>query len=239
MAYRLLLLLYQKVRGALRGHGRLLSLLLLGILAPWLVFVEVAEDIWEDGGFTGDQAILQWLHQHETPALDRLAVGFSTVGAPEIINTIGGIIVVGLLLRRARAEALFLVLAVGGANLLNVLVKLAFGRPRPALWESIAPAKFYSFPSGHAMSSAALVVALGFLLWQSPWRWPAALVGSLFVLGVGLSRLYLGVHYPSDVLAGWVGSVGWVAVVHLLMSPHFRQLRTWWRAGWAYWRRAA
>lgn len=236
---KLVLAFYRQVRTALYGHGRMLALLLLGIMLPWVVFVEVAEGIWENGGFASDQPILEWIHRHESPALDRAAVVLSTAGAPEIMNTVAGVLVLSLLLRRCRSEALFFGLAVGGAVALNNLVKVIFGRPRPALWESIAPAKFYSFPSGHAMGTAALAAALAFLLWPTPWRWPVLLASGLFALCVGFSRLYLGVHYPSDVLAGWVGSVGWVAVLHVVFSPHLQQLRTWWRAGTAYWRRGS
>ncbi|MBC6989666.1 phosphatase PAP2 family protein [Hymenobacter sp. BT491] len=230
-----LFLFYRKVRAALRGQGPLLALLVLGIAAPWFIFVEVAEDIWESGGFIGDQPILQWLHRQESPALDKLAVALTTVGGPEVMTIIAGVIALSLLVRHYRMQALFFTLSVGGAVVLNVLAKTIFGRPRPALWVSIAPAKFYSFPSGHAMGSAALAAALAFLLWRSPWRWVVGMAGGLFALGVGLSRMYLGVHYPSDVLAGWVCSVGWVAGLHLLFSPDFHQLRTWWRAGVAYW----
>ncbi|SNC75090.1 undecaprenyl-diphosphatase [Hymenobacter gelipurpurascens] len=233
-----LLGLIQLIRRALRGHGPLIALLLLGVGAPWFIFVEVAEDIWESGGFIGDQSILEWIHHLEAPTLDTVALAFTTAGGPEVMSLLG-LALVGLLYwKRCRHEALFFALAVCGAVALNVLAKTLFGRPRPALWESIAPAKFYSFPSGHAMGSAALAAALGFLLWQSPWRWPVCILGTLFTLGVGLSRMYLGVHYPSDVLAGWVCSLGWVAGLHVLLSPDFQQLQTWWREGVAYWNRS-
>ncbi|MCC3160171.1 phosphatase PAP2 family protein [Hymenobacter sp. 15J16-1T3B] len=234
-----LFVFYQKARTALRGHGALVALLLLGIGAPWFIFVEVAEDIWESGGFIGDQAILEWIHQLESPGLDQVALTLTTAGGPEVMSVVG-VAIAGLLLwRHRRTEALFFALSVGGAVALNVLAKTIFGRPRPALWESIAPAKFYSFPSGHAMGSAALAAALGFLLWRTRGRWVVWIGGALFALGVGLSRMYLGVHYPSDVLAGWVCSVGWVVSLHVLFSPDFRQLRTWWLASRAYWRRPA
>ena len=74
--------LYELLHHLVRRHLPLLLLLLLGVVAPWFVFVEVAEDIWESGGFIGDQAILRWVHAHGSPALDRLAVGLTTVGGP-------------------------------------------------------------------------------------------------------------------------------------------------------------
>ena len=228
--------LYHSLRQALRGHGHLVAILLLGIGVPWLIFVNVAEDIWESGGFIGDQPILEWLHAQQSPALDQLALGFTRAGGPIVMSVLGLGIVGWLWWRQQTTAAWFFGLSVGGAMVLNVLAKLLFGRARPALWESIAPAKFYSFPSGHAMGSAALAAALAFLVWRTRWRWPVIGLGTLFALGVGLSRNYLGVHYPSDVLAGWFCSVGWVAALHVFFSPDLTQLRTWWRDGLAYWR---
>lgn len=101
---------------------------------------------------------------------------------------------------------------------INLLAKALLGRVRPALWVSLAPETTPSFPSGHAMGSAAVVLALGLILAHSPRRWLLWLPGALFVLGVGISRMYLGVHYPSDVLAGWIASVGWVTSVYLLFN---------------------
>ena len=227
---------YFHFRQALRGHGHLVAILLLGIGLPWLIFVNVAEDIWESGGFIGDQSILEWLHAQQSPGLDQLALALTTAGGPYVMSGVGAGIVLLLLAWHQRTAAIFFGLSVGGAVVLNVVAKLLFGRARPALWESIAPAKFYSFPSGHAMGSAALAAALAFLVWRTPWRWPVIVMGTLFALGVGLSRNYLGVHYPSDVLAGWFCSVGWVAALHVFFSPDLEQLRTWWRDGVAYWR---
>ena len=220
---------WRLLRHSLLAHKAALLALLLSFVGPWVVFINVAEDIWESGGFIGDQAILHWLHAHSSAALDRLAVSLTTVGGPIPMLGLAAVLLAVFWWRGRHLDARFFLLAVGGAMLLNILVKLAFGRTRPALWVSILPDTFYSFPSGHAMGSAAVAAALGFLLARSHWRWPLWLGGGLFALGVGWSRVYLGVHYPSDVLAGWVGSVGWVGGLHLLFSPYFAQLRTWGR----------
>ena len=220
---------WKNIRYALRVHKMLLLALLAGLVLPWVVFVNVAEDIWESGGFIGDKSILAFLHTHATPALDALALGLTAAGDPLPMGLLAGLITVGLAVWGTRAQAWFFGLSVGGAMLLNVLVKAAFARPRPALWLSLKPAFYYSFPSGHAMGAAAVATALGFLLWQHRGRWLAWLLGLLFALSVGWSRMYLGVHYPSDVLAGWTGSVGWVVGLHVLFSPEFHQLRTFWR----------
>lgn len=218
-----------RLRHALRVHRMLLLALMAGLVLPWVVFVNVAEDIWESGGFIGDKRILEFLHAHATPLLDRLALVFTAVGDPLPMGILALVLTVGLAVWGTRPQAWFFGLSVGGAMALNLLVKVLFARPRPALWVSLKPAFYYSFPSGHAMGAAALVTALGFLLWQRRGQWLAWVLGPLFVLGVGWSRVYLGVHYPSDVLAGWTGSVGWVAGLHLLFSPAFHQLRRLWR----------
>ena len=220
---------WQRLRHGLRVHKMLLLALLAGLVAPWVVFVNVAEDVWESGGFVGDKRILEFLHAHSTPFLDRLALGFTAVGDPLPMGILAGLITLALAVWGTRSQAWFFGLSVGGAMALNVLVKAVFARPRPALWLSLKPAFYYSFPSGHAMGAAAVVTALCFLAWQhrgQGWAWT---LGPLFALGVGWSRMYLGVHFPSDVLAGWTGSVGWVAGLHVLFSPAFHELRRLWR----------
>lgn len=220
---------WPRLRHALRVHKLLLLALLVGLVLPWVVFLNVAEDIWESGGFVGDHRILALLHGHATPLLDKVALALTAIGGPWPMGIVAGLIALGLLLGGHRTSAWFFVLSVGGAMALNLLVKMAFARPRPALWVSLQPAFYYSFPSGHAMGSAALMMALGFVLAGRRGRWLAWTLGPLFVLGVGWSRVYLGVHYPSDVLAGWTGSVGWVTGLHVLFSPTFHRLRGHWR----------
>ncbi|MCI1186998.1 phosphatase PAP2 family protein [Hymenobacter sp. DH14] len=220
---------WQRLRYTLRVHKMLLLALLAGLVLPWVVFVNVAEDIWESGGFIGDKRILEFLHAHATPGLDKLALALTAAGDPLPMGVLAVLLALGLAAWGTRQQAWFFGLSVGGAMLLNLLVKVVFARPRPALWLSLKPAFYYSFPSGHAMGAAAVATALGFLLWRHQGRWLAWGLGPLFALGVGWSRMYLGVHYPSDVLAGWTGSVGWVAGLHVLFSPEFHQLRQLWR----------
>ena len=220
---------WQTLREALRIHKMLLLALLAGLVLPWVVFVNVAEDVWESGGFAGDRQLLEWLHAHATPGLDQLALALTAAGDPLPMGLLAALLAAGLLVWGTRPQAWFFGLSVGGAMLLNGLVKAVFARPRPALWLSLKPAFYYSFPSGHAMGAAALATALGFLLWPHRGRWLVWVLGPPFALGVGWSRVYLGVHYPSDVLAGWAGSVGWVAALHVLFSPEFHKLRRFWR----------
>jgi len=220
---------WKNLRYALRVHKMLLLALLAGLVLPWVVFVNVAEDIWESGGFIGDKWILEFLHANATAGLDRLALALTAAGDPLPMGILAVLITLGLVMWGTRQQAWFFGLSVGGAMALNLLVKVLFARPRPALWLSLKPAFYYSFPSGHAMGAAAMATALGFLLWQHRGQGLTWTLGPLFALGVGWSRVYLGVHYPSDVLAGWTGSVGWVAVLNVLFSAKFHELRRAWR----------
>ena len=192
------------------------TLLLLGCILPWLIFGLLAVTIETSGHFLGDRRVLSFLNQHASPGLDKLAIGFTNVGDTGPMMGLGLLIVLGLVRRKQRREALVFALAVGGSMLLTQVLKPLFARPRPDLWVSIKPVFTYSFPSGHAMDTAAVATAVGFLLWQFRARWPTRVLGPLFVLGVGWSRMYLGVHFPSDVLAGWMSAGGWVVFVHLL-----------------------
>jgi undecaprenyl-diphosphatase len=192
-----------------------LSLLFLGVLLPLAGFGSLAEDV-EEGGLPWDEPILRWVHGHATHGFDRAAVLLSRLGYLWGAVPLGvGVLVLLLAIRHWR-RARFFAIAAGGATLLNVLAKLAFHRVRPALWKSLAPETSYSFPSGHAMGTMALAAALVVITWPTRGRWWVLAAGSVFVLLVGLSRVYLGVHYPSDILAGWAASLAWVAGVAVL-----------------------
>ena len=115
-------------------------------------------------------------------------------------------------------------MGVGGAALLNMVLKLIFERPRPDLWEQLIIETSFSFPSGHAMASSALAFSVIAIAWNTRFRWYAVGVGVLFMLVIGFSRLYLGVHYPTDVLAGWFVSGAWVLLVALVVYVQTRPL---------------
>lgn len=208
------------IRAAARRYWPL-TVLLLTVLLPLYIFGQLAEEIYKKGGFIGDAAILRFLNRHASPTLDALMVFFSRAGAPLPMVVCFAGVLLALAVRRRRGDALFFAFAVAGAMTINVTAKLIFHRSRPDLWASLVPENDYSFPSGHAMGSMATVAALAFLTWRTHWRWPVLVGGGLFVALVGLSRLYLGVHYPSDVAAGWAASYGWVAGVRAVRAMRF------------------
>ena len=192
--------------------------LLLGILIPLLIVGKLGEDVLEQQRFAFESPLMLWLHAHSTSALDRLAVVLATVGGVEVVAPASAVLAY-VFWRRSFLVARFFVVAVLGAALLNGVMKLAFHRPRPNLWPRLIPESGASFPSGHSMYSSAFVVALILLAWPTRWRWPALILGTLYTLAVGWSRVDLGVHYPTDVLAGWLTGTAWVLGVYGLLRP--------------------
>ena len=200
-----------------RVYGPRLLLAFFGVLLPLWGFGALVVELREGEPFVFDQPVLELLHAHGAPTLDRWALAASAIGYAWGVMPFDVVFVLVLAWRRRFREGLFAGVALLGSALLNLGAKHSFRRARPALWTSIAPEHSYSFPSGHAMGSMTLALTLLLLCWSArtpwgtPWRWPATLLGALFVLWVGWSRVYLGVHYPSDILAGWCAAAVWTA----------------------------
>jgi undecaprenyl-diphosphatase len=182
----------------------------------WGVFGTVAALVFSRGRAPFDDPLLLALHRHATPALDGLAVFFTIVGNTGPMIAAGVLTTAALAYRGRRRDAWLFALGVGGSMLLTQVIKRIATRPRPDLWLSLRPEHTFSFPSGHAMDTAALAAALFFITPPHRRGWWA--LAPLFALGVGWARMYLGVHFPSDVLAGWSSAVGWVLLVQLVAS---------------------
>jgi undecaprenyl-diphosphatase len=152
-----------------------------------------------------DSAILLWIHQRATPALDVLFRWSSTLGTgPFCVALVLGA-VLWHAVKRHRAQWMAWVTVGLSTLVLSTVIKLVVARPRPTLWPWIVSVSGFSFPSGHAISSAAFFPLLGWLVLRGRphgGRWGYA-IGLLVAAYVGTGRLYLGVHWPSDVLAGW------------------------------------
>jgi undecaprenyl-diphosphatase len=133
------------------------------------------------------------------------------------------VLLVVLVWQRRFGAAVGLPVTVVGAQLLNDVLKDWFHRIRPAPLEGLIPAQAFSFPSGHAMVAAAFYLFVGYLAWRllaGHWRIVCAALLVMVALLVGLSRLYLGVHYLTDVVAGYIAGIAWTNAVivggHLL-----------------------
>ncbi len=213
------------VAGLLRSHGGRIALVFVGLLLPLWVFGELAEELREMEDFAFDAPILQAAHAYGGATLDRIFVWITDVGyAYGVIPLDIAIVLVLLLIKRWR-EATFALVSFVGSALLNLGAKQFFARDRPDLWESIVTEASFSFPSGHAMGSMTLAVAVTLLAWRTPWRWPVTVVALTFALLVGISRVYLGVHYPSDIIGGWMAAIAWVVGVYFAL---FRPSRMPW-----------
>lgn len=212
------------IASLLKRHGGWIALLFAGVLLPLWVFTELADEVHELERFVFDDPILLRAHAYAGPAMDRFFIAVSRIGYEGVI-AIDVAIALSLLACRRWREATFAGVAFIGSALLNLGSKQLFQRDRPSLWESVSPETTFSFPSGHAMGSMTLAMVVVLLAWPTRWRWLALLAAVVFVLLVGFSRIYLGVHYPSDILGGWMAATAWVVGTWLLL---FRgSLRPW------------
>ena len=212
------------IAALLKRHGGWIALLFAGVLLPLWVFTELADEVHELERFVFDDPILLHAHVYAGPAMDRFFIEVSRIGYEGVI-AIDVVIVLSLLAFKRWREATFAAVAFIGSGLLNLGSKQLFQRDRPSLWESVSPETTFSFPSGHAMGSMTLAMVVILLAWPTRWRWPTLLAAVVFALLVGFSRIYLGVHYPSDILGGWMAAMAWVVGTWLLF---FRgSLRPW------------
>ncbi len=145
----------------------------------------------------------------------------TALGGTSILVTLSLIVVGHLMLSRKRHAAAMVVCSVGGGMLASHLLKLVFDRPRPDLVPHGMAVFTQSFPSGHAMLSAVVYLTLGALLARTSERLAIRAylvsVAALLTVVVGLSRLYLGVHWPTDVIGGWLVGIAWSSMCWQLM----------------------
>jgi undecaprenyl-diphosphatase len=167
-----------------------------------------------------DTRILLGLQQLHNPVLDAIMKGITFLGEPVVFLSISSALGINFWQNQHRRQATTLAMATLGAVGLNVLFKELFRRARPALWDHIVNAVHYSFPSGHAMVSTAVYGCIGYILAQQFPQWRKQILSSttVIILAIGFSRLYLGVHWPTDVLAGYAAGLLWLIVCILYLE---------------------
>ena len=191
-------------------------------------FVEIADDVTEGDTVTFDQTLLLCFRNpadHADPLgppwLEGVMRDFTALGGVPVLTTFTLLVVGFLFLSGRHRTASMVIVSVIGGIILSNLLKWGFDRPRPDLVPHATSVYTQSFPSGHAMLSAVVYLTLGALLarTESDMRVKIYLLGAacLLTLIVGISRLYLGVHWPTDVLAGWALGAGWALVTWLAM----------------------
>lgn len=167
-----------------------------------------------------DEAILLSIQKLHTPLLDRLLLSITFLGDPlfMLISSFG--LAISPLYHNRRWEATILGIAGVGAILLNCLMKILFGRARPALWKHIINVGQHSFPSGHAMVSIVIYGFTGYILaLEFPqWRLRIYALTVVLIAAIGFSRLYLGVHWLTDVTAGYAAGLVWLIICILSLE---------------------
>jgi len=208
-------------RLGLTEAGPLVTLSLVGLLG-W-GFIEIAGEVGEGSTLGFDRRLMLALRNPANIA-DPIGPGWVEESARDITG-LGGYVILGLitlatiaylLMTRRRGASLLVLASVGGGMIVSTLLKLGFERPRPDLVPHATQVYTASFPSGHSMLSAVVYLTLGALLARvhKPRRVKLFFLSLAIVLTmfVGLSRVYLGVHWPSDVLAGWCIGGAWAGL---------------------------
>jgi undecaprenyl-diphosphatase len=209
-------------------HERGTLILLLAAAAGIWGFFELADEVLEGETHHVDQALLLALRSPGNPAdpigphwLEEMGRDFTALGGVGVQALITAAMAGSLWLAGKRRAALMVLLAIGGGITLSLLLKGAFDRPRPELVPHGSYTYTSSFPSGHSMTAAVTYLTLGALLMrlvpQKALKIYFFLLAVLLTLLVGLSRVYLGVHWPSDVLAGWTAGFIWALLCWTVM----------------------
>ncbi|BAY09578.1 phosphatase PAP2 family protein [Calothrix sp. NIES-2098] len=201
-------------------YWRSLLLLFVGVYVPLQIFGLLALEVrYNEGGFPWDLPILVTIHSIAQPQLDVFASILTKSGSFKTVLPILSAIALILLVQRRWRSLTYLVMTAAGSAIINLTAKEFWHRVRPSLWTSVAPKFDYSFPSGHAMASMTLIALLVVLTWGSVWSWLTVILGSVYIIAIGWTRLYLGVHFPSDIIAGWMVAIAWAISVSLIIRP--------------------
>lgn len=210
-----------------------LAALGLGAAAVW-AFIELADEVLEGTVDGIDRWLLLALRDPADPReplgpgwFHEMARDFTALGSTAVLGLVTAAAAGFLLLDRKRHAALAVLAAVLGGQLISTLLKMGFDRPRPDLVPHGALVYTASFPSGHSMMAAVTYLTLGALLASVHASWRVKLyflgIAVAITLLVGVSRVYLGVHWPSDVAGGWTVGAAWAALCWLAMRRLQRQ----------------
>lgn len=201
-----------------------------GLVAALVVLGSLADGVRDQEVFALDTWATPFLHSIASPVTDALFNTLTAMGSSLVVLPTFLVAVALLIMRRRYGAGLFLGVALGGSLLIDFLMKLVFQRPRPKLdYAAVLPD--YSFPSGHSMNGVVFYVSLALILWSVFGRRvgvPALLIAVLLAFGIGVSRIFLGYHYLTDVVGGWLAGTVWLLVV----GAAFRARPKMWR--WGY-----
>lgn len=230
--YRVLRWIGAHVQGFYKAVGVFLIIGLAVVLVAAAGFAELAERVMAGDTLHADESILRLMEKMGSPFMDSVALEVTALGARVVVWMVVLIASVFMWSSRHHYSAALLWVSMLGAGFVNTALKLSFNRPRPDVfpWRT-NHVGLASFPSGHAMTSVVVYGTLAFLISRlAPTRFLKRLTWALAILVIlliGWSRLYLGVHYPSDVLAGFVMGAAWAVICGLGMEAvrYFRTRR--------------
>ncbi|RDV14656.1 PAP2 family protein [Pontibacter diazotrophicus] len=205
----------------------LLALLSVEIIVLWvtffgclLLFLFMANEVFVERDAGLDEALFRFADRHTSPRNTRLMIGISFFASAEYLMVVPPIVVlVFSFFKGLRWLALKVLLISMSSAILNQAMKRYFERPRPEL--AMLEQSGLSFPSGHAMIGGAFYGVLIYVVWRTVrntlWRWLLTLLLTLLILLIGYSRIYLKVHYATDVLAGYAMGILWLLLSLYLM----------------------
>jgi undecaprenyl-diphosphatase len=198
----------------------------LGACVLLLAFITLAGEVMEGDTQAFDTKILRALRSPDDPSkpigptwLEGSMIDLTALGGPTVLTLVVLAVAGFLLLQTRYRTALFVVVTWLSGELVNTAMKHAFNRPRPTIVPHLREAFSSSFPSGHAMESAIVYLTLGAILMRVAERRITKLyclgIAILLTVLVGASRVYLGVHYPTDVIGGWTIGFAWASICWL------------------------
>ena len=221
--------------GIFRASHRRIWIMLAVFLVAVFLFGAIAQEIIEAS--KGEQAaaqlfddrILQFFAEHRAPLLNRVMIDITALGSVSVILVLA--LFVGSLLFSLgdRVGILHLVVVLAGAGVLPTIMKGIFGRERPSLVDHLVEVKDPSVPSGHSLGAAAVYLTLAFFASRHRrhlgFEFFFLALAAVVIGLVGLSRMYLGVHYPTDVFAGFCAGSAWALLVASAFHPLYRRTR--------------
>ena len=216
-------------------HLRITSLIAtvgtVGIVSCLLIIyivAQISDEVLDKEAFAFDKVILLWVHSFANPTLDRLMHTITSLNDPDIVSVIAGVGLLLLIWKKCYPEAKIFIVNCAGGVILSYGLKSVFGKTRPDLWDAAITEVSFSYPSGHALGSTVLY---GFLAYLFATRFPqfAWLIYPMAVSligAIGMSRLYLGVHWPTDIIGGYgIGFLWLTFCITMLKLQKLKQLQ--------------
>lgn len=214
--------IYRALRASAATANTLVGALGIFLLAGLIVagtgtaiFVAVASHVRSGTTQAFDESVIRWVSAHHSPVLDAVMLEITALGTGIVVLMVITVAALFLVLTQHRYSAILLLASTFGGLVLNTVLKLGFNRPRPSLLVPAIHTLTSSFPSGHAMSAAIVYSTVAYLaarLNRHQWaRWLVMTAAMMLIALISFSRIYLGVHYPSDVIAGVAIGLAWAA----------------------------